>query len=276
MFNLIDCEWKRIWSKKSTWLCFFISPIIIIIIGKRYLDVNKIMEITSAQFASFYNFPIIAIQKNLMITFNLMIIFLVVLSVTAEYKSGEMRMILTRSIKKKYIFIAKYIVVMSIMALFVLAYLIESYIIGYFMFPKIEDVAVFNHSNLFSGIECFKYILKYYFLSYVTLIAIGAVFFLIAYISKSVVIAIATSLGYLITSFIYSKVIELLAMYDYGPLILKKLQLLSLRHIQFKGIVLLLGENNFLNKYILTIIIIYLTVFFSMCYFIYKKENYLY
>lgn len=272
MKNLFLSEFQRLFHRKSTLWCFLSIPIILIASAKYYIGVNKSIDSISPEYTSFLNFPVAAIQEQLILAFNIIIILLIVLSVTEELRNGSLRMVLIRRFKPTHILISKFLVIVVTIFLFLITYLILGYIIGFLLFPKLDEVSIFYFSSKLSGSEVFIYTLKYYFLAFLTLISLGSVIFLIATLSKSVVIALGISMATLLGLISYSIVIQIL-LYNNPNII--NYQLLSIAHIQFQGIALMLGESNMFYYYNLMIITLYMVIPSILTLLIYKEKDYL-
>ncbi|SHH36761.1 ABC transporter permease [Tepidibacter thalassicus] len=275
MYKLFLCEWQKLWNKKSTLLCFLCIPLIIFFTAQYYLKTNTILKPTNPEFTSFYNFPVAAIQEQLLFSFNILVIFLIVLSVTEEYKSKQIRMILIRPINLSDIFIVKYITIIIIVFLFLITYLLCSYFIGYILFSKINKIKIFYCNNTLNANQMLLYTIKYYSISFLTLCTMSTIIFFISTISKSVVIASGTSIGILMFFIIYPTFIEIFFRFIKTPINLNliKLKMLSITQIQFEGIARILGSKNY-SSYVFTILFVYFFTFFSLCYYIYSKKDY--
>jgi len=229
------------------------------------------MEVRNPQFTSFFNFPVAAIQEQLVLAFNIIMILLVVLSVTQEVRDGSLRMVLLRRFKPAQVFISKFLVIIVTIFMFLGVYLILGYIIGFFMFPRLDEVSVFYFNRAFSGGELFIYTLKYYLLAFFTLVAVASIIYFIATISKSVIIALGVSVATLLGLMVYPIIIQMLF---FNSIKMVKYQLLSITQIQFQGIAMMLGENNMFSYFNLLIIAMYILVFFiGSCLIYVKKDN---
>lgn len=271
MKNLFLSEWERLWSRKSLWLCFMAIPLILYVSAKYYLGINLKTPVTSPEFTSFGNFPNAAMQEQLILAFNLIVVFISVLIITEEYRSGELRMVMIRPVKFNHIFIAKFLVLVAIISLYMVTYFLASIGFGYFLFPKVDQIAVFYHQSTFSIGACLLYAVKYYLLSLITLIAIGSVAFFIAIISKSVVVAVGVNLAFILFSAGYPTVLQVLN--RGGGLSLYKLQLLSITHIQHMGIAAMLAEKPLLIGFTSLVLTSYILIFSILSYVTVSKKD---
>lgn len=270
MKNLFISEFQRLYHKKSTRACFLAIPILLIASAKYYLGINSIMEVSNPQYTSFWNFPVAAMQEVLLLGINMVVILIIVLCVTQEVRDGSIRMVLIRRFKLLEVVLAKFLVVMVSVFIYLLVYLLIGYIIGYFTFSKIDNVAIFYWSKAFNSNELILYTLKYYLFAYLTLVGVGTVVFFISIISKSIIIALGTSLATLLGLIAYPIVIQMLL---FNNINLIKFQMLSITQIQYEGIAMVLGEKNILGIYPLLIVVIYIVVFLVSSYYILRKED---
>ncbi|SHE33010.1 ABC transporter permease [Clostridium fallax] len=271
MKNLFLCEWQRFWKRKTTVLCFLLSIVVIVVSVIDSIKFNKSLNIADPQYISLYKFPLEVLQKKFILVFNIILIFLIILSVTEEFRNRTIRMVLIRPIKMANIFLSKFLVIAAFMFLFLMICFIGSYLAGYFIFPKINKISLLYYVNTLNGIEMLLYSLKYYLILFLTLIAFSQVIFFIAIISKSTVIATGISIGFLLFSLMYPTVIGVFFRED--TLKTLKIKLLSLTEVQINGIQAMIPSGNNLFWYISLIILGYIFIFFSINYFIYKKSD---
>lgn len=270
MKRLFISEFQRLFYRKSTWAGFLSIPALLIASAKYYLSVNNIMDTSNPQFTSFLNFPVAAMQEQLILAFNMIVILLMILSVTQEVRNGSIRMVLIRKFKPLEVFIAKFLVIITSIFMYLMVYLILGYIIGYFIFPKIDNVYIFYFGKTLNASETFIYTIKYYLLSFLTLISVASLMLFISTISKSVIIALGLSLSILLGMIVYPNVMQILL---FNNVNLVKFQFLSIIQVQYKGIAMMLGENGDYFGLNLLIIGIYILIFLLGNYFVYKKSD---
>ncbi|KNF09390.1 ABC-2 family transporter protein [Gottschalkia purinilytica] len=271
MKSLFISEFERLWTKKNTWLIFISIPLVLYASAKYYLSHNVLVTTTSPEFTSFANFPIAAMQEQLITFFNLAVILLLVLSVTEEYRTGQIRMIMIRQISFSKLFFAKFITVIITIFLLITAYYFFSIPIGYLLMPKLEKVSIFYHNELFATLSSFIYGVKYYLLSFLTLIAMASTIMFISTVSQTVTTGVGLSIGFLLSSIIYPQILLMF----FGKLTMKvaKLQFLSLTHIQHMGIAISLGEYPSLVGWNFSILLIYTTIFTVLSYLCFTKTS---
>ena len=232
---------------------------------------NLVFDVTSPQYTSISNFPVAAIQEQLIFSFNMIAILLAVLCVTEEFEGGYMRMVLVRPIKKSYVFWAKYLVVLSSIFILLVEYFVFSSIIGRIVFPKVENVAIFYDNNLLDNFQIFIYSIKYYLYSFLTLSVLIGVIFLLATVSSNMVISTGVNLGFVLISLVYPTVISVF--FRASKFNITKLRLLSITEIQHKGLAAGLGMHSYLNGYIFMVLGVYGILGIVLSYFIYKRKD---
>lgn len=271
MKSLFISEWERLWSRKSVWLCFMAIPLILYASARYYLSKNLTMPVTSPEFTSIGNFPNAAMQEQLILAFNLIVVFISVLIITEEYRSGQLRMVMIRPVEFKNIFIAKFLVLITTITLYMIIYFLCSVALGFLLFPKVENVAIFYHKDTLSISQCLQYGVKYYFISLLTLIAIASTVFFISIISKSVVVAVGSSLGFILASAIHSSAIQLLL--RLGIVKYPYIGFLSITSIQHEGIAIMLGQRPILQGFICLTLLGYFLIFNTLSYLIVSKND---
>ncbi|MCM1991590.1 ABC transporter permease subunit [Oceanirhabdus seepicola] len=271
MWRLYCSEFKRLWGRKLTLLCAVAIPFIVALSSKYYLENNLAFDVTSPQYTSISNFPVAAIQEQLIFSFNLIAIFLTVLCVTQEFKGGYMRMVLVRPIKRSHVFWAKYLVVLSSIFMLLVEYYVFSSIIGRIVFQRVDNVAVFYMDKLLDNPQMFIYSIKYYLYSFLTLSIITGVIFLISTIGSNMVISTGVNLGFVLTSLVYPTVISVFL--RSGNFNINKLRLLSITEIQHKGLAAGLGMHSYLNSFMLLVLGVYGVLGIVLSYLIYKRKD---
>lgn len=271
MKNLFICEFERIWNKKSTCFLFLVIPFVILASGKYYLSHNLGVDLTSAEFTSFGNFPAAAIQEQLMTFFNASALLIIALAITEEYRTGEIRMVLIRCKSFGQLFICKISAIFTTIFMMSITYFICSVAIGYFLMPWVDKVKVFYYEGFFTISQSFIYALKYYGYSFITLLAFASVGIFIGVISRSITTAIGSGIGFLLFSFIYPQLVYIFSATK--SIETMKFQLISITHIQHMGIAMALGENSMFLGLSTLILLVYIGVFLITSYVIFSKSD---
>ena len=117
-------------------------------------------------------------------------------------------MVLIRTYSFQQIIFAKFSVLVSFIFLYLTAYFIICYGVGYAMLSNPETYPQFYYENQVTFIEGLIYNLKFYGLAFLTLIAMSSVVFLIAIISHTTTTTLGVGIGFLFISFSYPNIIN--------------------------------------------------------------------
>lgn len=260
MKRLIISEWERLWNRKITWLCFiFILPVLLAT-ARYYLGRNETLSPKEVEFSTVAKFPVLALSEQLMTVFNLVLLLLLVFSVTEEYRTGQLRMVMIRSYSFAQIFFAKWVTVLGTLLLFHITYFIGSYVVGSLFFPHNDNVLLFLHSTPSTFQEAMIYNVQYYAIAFLTLVAMSCVVLFFTVISSTTTTAIGTTIGFLLLSLVYPSLFQTFT-YGLEPSPSPKWNFLSLTQIQYEGITALLAENP--NQ---TMVVFAMEIFFLYCF----------
>ncbi|OSB19017.1 ABC transporter permease [Clostridium sporogenes] len=282
--EIFKSEFERLWKNKLTLFCFMLIPLSIIGSSEYYLGNNLKLSINSAEYTSFGNYSFMMFQEMLPTLFNFIAILFVCISITEEYRKGQIRLIMTRGYSFKEIYFAKIASIIAIMFIFFVVYFILSTAIGYFIAPKLYRVKLFYHNSTVSNLKAIFYSLKYYALGFLTILAIISVFALFSVTFKSSTGTIAACICFLVGSFIFSEVTMhcgiMLTRNSHNDInlikIIEKLYLITIPKIQHIGICLVLAEHPVLNYWILSILVAYIIIFTSItCAIFSKRDNFI-
>lgn len=279
--ELFKSEFEKIWKRKLTWLSFILIPLAIAGASKYYLGNNFKHPVTSPEFISFGNYSFMVFQEMLITLFNMIAILFVCTSITEEYRSGEIRMVMIRGYSFKEIYFAKIGAIIASMFLFFVTFFITSTIWGYFAGEKLERVKLFFYSKTVGINEALLYSAKYYAIGFLTAIAIISVFTFIAVISKTSTGAIGGCITFLLGSFIFSEVIihcggllnKVIANNSTLIQVIEKLYLITITEIQHKGICIILSERPILVGWILAVLLSYIIFSSVIACTIFERED---
>ncbi|WP_169713628.1 ABC transporter permease [Paludifilum halophilum] len=205
----------------------------------RYLAKNNVtVPKENPEYAVVDNFPVLGLAEMLVTAFNGLLVLWLVLSVTQEYRTGQLRMVMLRSYSAVSIFAAKWVAAVATLLLYLGCYLGVSYLVGTWMLPNTDTVPLFFHGERVSGWEAFLYNLQFYGLAALTLVVTSAVIMGIAVASPTTTTAVGVSLVFLLTSIAYSYVLH-----RWQPSLDPRWSFLSLTEIQYQGITRMLAEQ---------------------------------
>ena len=260
MNKLIASEWERLWKRKVIWLLFAAIPILIYAAAKYCLHQNTTVTPDFPQYTVVGNFPVLGLSEMLMTAFNLVVLVIATIVVTDEYRSGQLRMVLIRTYSFRQIIFAKFFVVVSFIFLYLVAYFIICYGVGFMMFSNPETYPQFYSQSDVTIAGGFIYNLKFYGLAFLTLVAMSSVLFFIATISHMTTTTLGIGIGFLFISITYPTVIGL-----FGQLVpnevLLKLYFTSLPMVQWQGLTFMLAESSSSLGWMLLVLGSYILLF---------------
>ncbi|MED0969945.1 ABC transporter permease subunit [Bacillus paramycoides] len=271
MMRLVRSEWERLWAKKVTWLCFLMIPVMLLGAAKYYLKHNQEVERIAVDYTYANSFPVLALSEMLMSICNLVLLVLIVLVFAQEYHSGQIRMIIQRSYTYSEVLIAKIITILAVSLLFIGAYFICSYCIGYIFFEHEPSILLFYHTEKMNALGIFLYCISYYGIAYLTLIAMASILIMLSAISKSTTSATLLGMGFIIFSFGYPAMALVIRK---SPAFLY-INYSSLIKLQHEGIAISLSGSSRMIFFGSVILLIYIVVCNTVTvYWIGKKDNF--
>lgn len=241
--KLFISEWERLWSRKVTWLMLVAMPLIVYATAHYYAGHNLKISHERPEYTVFANFPVLSLNEQLMTTFNVIVLLLAAYLITEEYRSGQLRLILLRAHSFPRVMLVKWLVLVVTMFLFLLCYFAVSYVVGFFMFERVDSLPLFYQKTWVSEWQAFLYNLQYYAVAYVTLVVLSSIMFCIAMLSQTTTAAMGIGVAYGLFSMAYPTVLQYFSAWLDHSLFMK-LYFSSLPMIQWQGIVLMLAGHE--------------------------------
>ncbi|MNI12613.1 ABC-2 family transporter protein [compost metagenome] len=243
MRSLLQSEMERLWKRKLVWMFFLAIPFIILATAKYYISTNLLTPLNSPEHVSSQNFPVMALIEQLIVVFNIISLIMLTLSFTEEYRSGQLRMVMLRAFTFGQLFTAKYLAYVITIVLYFAAYLGTAVVMGQLFFGSEHSVRLFYHETPASGAEVLIYSLQYYGAALLTTLATGSVCAFIAVNCSTSTASIGVGMGFLLLSMGYPTI------FTVANKVLRlqlpdQLELLSITQIQYKGVALMLSDNN--------------------------------
>lgn len=272
MKRLIQSEWERLWRRKTTWLLFMSIPVILIAAASFLRSQNKIVSDDLPHYTVAWNFPILGLSEMLITAFQAIVLIIVVLMVTEEDRTGQIRMILIRSYSYTEIMIAKFIVASLTIFLYFVVYLLISQLLGMILFANVKQFPLFYHQQLVNAFDGLIYNFKFYGIAFITALAILSVMFFIATISRTTTSAIGVGIGFILLSLVYPIILQFFHnLLD--ETLYAKLYFISIPMIQYEGITLMLAENPYFVSWNFFVISSYILLFTSLSFFITRRKQ---
>lgn len=269
MKNLLRSEWQRLWSQKISWICFLAIPILLAFSARLHLRSNAQLSPDHQNFTYANNFPVSSISEHLIITLNVIVLIIVVLHVAHEYHSGQMRFVLQRTATFKNIILAKWLTIVSFIALFLFAYFMMSIVFGFIFFDYQSQLTLLFYTETSGPVEVLLYNLLYYGLAFITLITMASVMMTFSLLSKSTTGAVVLCVGFIIISLMYPNIILLFINTPLAGAIIYT----SLVLVQFEGITFFLAGGLETKAFLLTVILGYFVLSSLITSFLTRKRD---
>jgi len=199
MKQLFISEWQRLWHRKSTWISFLLIPIIILATLRKYILTDVKITPDNIKYVSSLNFSSTILGNQSIEFFDVIVILLIIMAVTSEYREGHLRMVMIRSFSFDQIFKAKYLVILSTSFLLLFVHFILSTLFGYLFLPNKEVKFPYQLKKFTMGESVF-YSVKYYIFAFIVLAAVISVIMCISIICKTTVGTLAASMIFIFVS----------------------------------------------------------------------------
>lgn len=264
---LVKNEFGRYFCKKSLLGLFLSIPLMVL----QAIKANQIVSIE--QVTTFHTFALY-MPLHKIFTFYLFTIPIILagISIASEYENSEIRMILIRGYSSRQVFLVKLMMMIGSLVLFLLIYLICSYGIGFFIFPKEGQITSFLSQDVLSPIQCFGLTVKYYGFVFLILSVFTLGLSLVAITVRSVVTTTVIGMIFILAGFGYYMIIQLLQPYI-PNLSVSSLSLWALPIMQLKGTYpIITGQQTVLYES-LTILGIHLVGCLGLSYYVTGKQN---
>ncbi|WP_242218610.1 ABC transporter permease [Bacillus cereus group sp. BfR-BA-01380] len=256
--SLLVYELEKFWSNKINILCFLSIPIIVLLSLKFSLETNNSIKPTNVAFSSNLNFHITSLQEMLFSAFNAIVIAFCALSFHSEYRKGHLRMVFTRGISIKKLYIAKSSsLIINIFLILLFQFLVSCFLSSLFL-PRLNKTSLFFKDGPYSLNDVVTFSLKYYLLAYLSLIVYASIVEFISIKLKSITGVIGLSLGFLFSNiFLFIVIGYFIQGYPENHPTTFMYQSLSLLFIQFKGAAYFAAgiSNVFIYSLIVTFVI---------------------
>lgn len=270
MKQLFISEWQRLWHRKSTWISFLLIPIIILATLRNYILTDAKITPDNIKYVSSLNFPSTILGNQSTEFFDVIVILLIIMAVTSEYRQGHLRMVMIRSFSFDQIFKAKYLVILSTSFLLLFVHFILSTLFGYLYLPN-KEVKFPYQVKKFTMSESIFYNAKYYILAFIVLAAVISVIMCISIICKTTVGALAASIIFIYVSSIVPDLCS-----TFMPETSQTYKFVSstfLASIQYAGIDELLSGISGETILMLTSIVFHIVVFYLIALNIFSEQD---
>ncbi|MEJ8306232.1 ABC transporter permease subunit [Saccharibacillus sacchari] len=270
--RILEAEWKRLWKRRAVRWMAWTAPVAALVSTKYLFSQNTTLDPGLPEYATAGNVPVLALAEMLITVFSGMMLILAGLSVTEEYRSGQLRMSMLRAVSLPKIMIAKWISCLVFVLIQLALYFLCTVAMGRLAFPDPATYPLFYDAGTVSYAEGLLYNLAYYGLSAVALGVLLAVFFWIAALGRSSTAALGLGIGFLLLSY----VLPIMLTY-FRPLLEAKVYLRlyfsSLLMIEWEGLAAMLANLHGLQYWNIGILAGYGLLFGGTTVWIWRRRD---
>lgn len=209
MNRLLSSEWQRIYNRKKSILFFLIFMVYLLV--QPLLAENLFFTTEESIPLNSLNYPIFLLKKTYYLMILIILPVLCIDSINGEYQSGGLRLVAIRPLPLKKILIAKWFLLIAIVAVIMAITFAVGTIAGYLFYPQVDSVSFYyENAPALGGIDAYIYQLKYYFgvfLIFVTLLGIAS---LLSVILPNSIISVIAYLFLLFISVYLSDLFDIL------------------------------------------------------------------
>ncbi|OWA36058.1 hypothetical protein B9G55_09355 [Saccharibacillus sp. O16] len=270
--KVFAAEWQRLWKRHSVRLMACAAPLLALASAK-YLSAHNIsLHPGVPEYATAGNVPVLALAEMLITAFSGMMLVLAGLSVTEEYRGGQLRMGMIRAVSLGRIMAAKWLVALLFMWIQLGLYFICSVGVGLIWFPKPESYPLFYEAGNVTYMQGIGYDLAYYGLAALALAILLTVFFWIAAAARTTTAALGLGIGFLLLSYMLPTTLNY-----FRPLfetaVYVRIYFLSLLMIEWEGLAAMLANLHGLFLWNLSVLLGYGALFGGMTAWIWKRRD---
>ncbi|MFX0550122.1 ABC transporter permease subunit [Hathewaya histolytica] len=267
MKTLINMEFYKFFKNKFFIVSFLIIPILSVVVSRRVIE----SLVTSANMVNYGSLPYLALDNKVYLLLWILIIYYNVSSITEEMSSGELRITLAKGVEKHKLIIAKVIVLLIVLAIYLFMYGICVYIYGLLSLGGESYILVHSTGEKVVGISAIIYTIKFYFLSYSIAVSFMSIITFISVLSKNTLIASGCSMGFFLINIVIPDILFRIIKNEKVLEILKHTSLYSIQYF----LKVFLNNAKLDIAYTLMSLLLYIVIFYSISFYTIKKENYL-
>lgn len=270
--RVFAAEWERLWKRRGLRWMACSAPLLALISAKYLLLQNASLRPGLPEYATAGNVPILALAEMLITAFSGMMLVLVGLSVTEEYRSGQLRMGMLRAVSLGRIMAAKWLVSLLYVWIQLGAYFLCSAAIGLIGFPKPEKYPLFYAAGTVGYAQGLVYDLGYYALAALALAVLLTVIFWIASIARSATAALGLGIGFLLLSYALPMALSYFRPWFEAEAYIR-IYFLSLLMIEWEGLAAMLANLHGVLIWNLSVMAGYGIVFGGWTAWIWKRRD---
>lgn len=270
MKQLFISEWQRLWHRKSTWISFMLLPLVMLAQLRSCIYSNSKVTPDNIKYVSSLNFPSKLLRSESIEIFDVIVILLIIMAVTSEYREGQLRMVMIRNFSFDQIFKAKYLIILSVSFLLLCFNFVLSTLLGYLFLPY-KEAKFSGQLKKFTMNESIFYNIKYYIIAFIVLAAFISVIMFISIVCKTTVSTFAASMIFICVS---SMLPELFfAFLGQTSSIYRFSRCTFLTNIQYSGVDMILSGMSGETILIFTSIVFHIVIFYLISLSIFSKQD---
>ncbi|CAM4234307.1 ABC transporter permease [Saccharibacillus endophyticus] len=270
--RVLEAEWRRLWKRRPVRLMALTAPAASLVSAKYLLSQNALLDPALPEYATAGNVPVLALAEMLVTAFSGMMLVLAGLTVTEEYRGGQLRMGMLRAVSLTRIMAAKWLACLSFVLIQLALYFLSSVVIGRFGFPNPASYPLFYEAGTVSYAQGIFYDLAYYGLAALALAVLLTVFFWIATIGRSSTAALGTGIGFLLLSYAAPTLLNYFRpLLDAG--VYMRMYFLSLLMIEWEGLAATLANLHGLAVWNFGVLAGYAILFGGMTAWAWKRRD---
>ncbi|OWR31714.1 hypothetical protein CDO73_04315 [Saccharibacillus sp. O23] len=270
--RVFAAEWQRLWKRRGVRWMACAAPLLALISAKYLLLQNASLQPGLPEYATAGNMPVLALAEMLITAFSGMMLVLAGLSVTEEYRSGQLRMGMLRAVSLRRIMAAKWLVSLLYVWIQLGTYFVCSAAIGAIGFPKPERYPLFYGAGTVTYAQGLIYDLGYYALAALASAVLLTVIFCIASIARSATASLGLGIGFLLLSYALPTALSYFRPWFEAEAYVR-IYFLSLLTIEWEGLAAMLANLHGLFFWNLSVLSGYGLLFGGLTAWIWKRRD---
>ncbi|NGZ76249.1 hypothetical protein [Saccharibacillus alkalitolerans] len=270
--RLLTAEWRKLWKRRSAKLMALAGPLTGLVSVKYLLSQNAALDPGLPEYATAGSVPVLALAEMLVTVFSGMMLVLAGLTVTEEYRGGQLRMGMLRAVSLGRIMAAKWVACLLFMLIQLGTYFVCTAAAGRALFPNPESYPLFYGAGRVSYGEGLLYDLRYYALAALALGVLLTVFFWLAAVGRSSTVTLGLGIGFLLVSYMLPTLLSYFRPL-FGTEEYVRIYFLSLVTIEWEGIAAMLADLHGLRLWNLGVLAGYGLLFGLMTVWTWKRRD---
>ncbi|KAF0824170.1 hypothetical protein V7200_02110 [Cytobacillus firmus] len=209
MNPLLSSEWQRMFSRKKNILFFSIFMIYILV--QSLLAENLFFTMEESAPLNSLNYSIFLLKKIYYLMVLIILPVMCIDSINGEYQSGGLRLVAIRPLSLKDILLAKWFLLIMLVAVMMAITFAVGTAAGYLFYPKADSVSFYYENAPVMGVaEAYIYQVKYYLGVFIIFVALIGIASLLSVTLPNTIITVITYLFLLFISVYLSDLFDIL------------------------------------------------------------------